>query len=63
LPRNINPDLLGDRLLHHHRGRGHYVIADTTAINLARLDAWWTGTPVARTRTTHLARLGFTLAA
>jgi IS5 family transposase len=34
-----------------------------TAINLIRLDAWWTGTPVARTRTTHLARLGLTLAA
>jgi transposase len=34
-----------------------------TAINLIRLDAWWTGTPVARTRTTHLARLGLALAA
>jgi hypothetical protein len=35
-----------------------------TAINLIRLDAWWTGTPLQqRTRTTHLARLGFTLAA
>jgi transposase len=34
-----------------------------TAINLIRLDAWWTGTPVARTRTTHLARLNLALAA
>jgi hypothetical protein len=34
-----------------------------TAINLIRLDAWWTGTPLQRTRTTHLARLGLTLAA
>jgi transposase len=28
-----------------------------TAINLIRLDAWWTGTPLDRTRTTHLQRL------
>jgi IS5 family transposase len=34
-----------------------------TAINLIRLDAWWTGTPLQRTRTTHLARLSLTLAA
>jgi hypothetical protein len=34
-----------------------------TAINLIRLDAWWTGTPLDRTRTTHLQRLDFTLAA
>jgi transposase len=34
-----------------------------TAINLIRLDAWWNGTPLQRTRTTHLARLGLTLAA
>lgn len=33
------------------------------AINLVRLDAWWTGVPVQRTRTTHLSRLGLTLAA
>jgi IS5 family transposase len=33
------------------------------AINLIRLDAWWTGTPLQRTRTTHLARLDLTLAA
>jgi hypothetical protein len=33
------------------------------AINLIRLDAWWTGTPIQRTRTTHLSRLGLTLAA
>lgn len=34
-----------------------------TAINLIRLDAWWTGTPLQRTRTTHLARLDLALAA
>jgi hypothetical protein len=34
-----------------------------TAINLIRLDAWWTGTPLQRTRATHLARLDLTLAA
>ncbi len=34
-----------------------------TAINLIRLDAWWTGHPLDRTRTTHLQRLDFDLAA
>ena len=34
-----------------------------TAINLIRLDAWWTGHPLDRTRTTHLQRLDFTLTA
>jgi transposase len=34
-----------------------------TAINLIRLYAWWTGTPLQRTRTTHLSRLDLTLAA
>jgi transposase len=34
-----------------------------TAVNLIRLHAWWTGTPLQRTRTTHLARLDLTLAA
>ena len=33
------------------------------AINLIRLHAWWTGTPIQRTRTTHLSRLNITLAA
>jgi hypothetical protein len=33
------------------------------AVNLARMDAWWTGTPLQRTRTTHLARLDLALAA
>jgi hypothetical protein len=32
-----------------------------TAVNLIRLNAWWTDTPLGRTRTTHLSRL--TLAA
>ena len=30
------------------------------AINLIRLDAWWTGKPLDRTRTTHLQRLDLT---
>ncbi|MCW2639032.1 MAG: transposase family protein [Dactylosporangium sp.] len=34
-----------------------------TAINLIRLDAWWTGTPLDRPRTSHLARLDLGLAA
>jgi transposase len=34
-----------------------------TAINLIRLDAWWTGKPLDRTRTTHLQRLHLTPAA
>jgi hypothetical protein len=33
-----------------------------TAVNLIRLHAWWTGTPIQRTRTTHLSRLDLTLA-
>jgi transposase len=37
--------------------------AAATAINLIRLDAWWTGTPLDRTRTTHLQRLDLTLTA
>jgi transposase len=31
--------------------------AAAAAINLIRLDAWWTGRPLDRTRTTHLQRL------
>lgn len=34
-----------------------------TAINLIRLNAWWTNTPLQRTRTTQLSRLDLTLAA
>jgi hypothetical protein len=37
--------------------------AAAAAINLIRLDAWWTGRPLDRTRTTHLQRLNFTDAA
>jgi len=37
--------------------------AAAAAINLIRLDAWWTGKPLDRTRTTHLQRLDFSLAA
>jgi hypothetical protein len=40
---------------------GHTIAA--TAINMIRLDAYWTGHPLDRTRTSHLARLDFTLAA
>ncbi|MFC3584224.1 transposase [Streptantibioticus rubrisoli] len=32
-----------------------------TAVNLIRLDAWWTGNPLDRDRTSHLTRLGLTL--
>lgn len=38
-------------------------VSAATAVNLIRLDAWWTGTPPARTRTSHLTRLGLGLAA
>jgi transposase len=34
-----------------------------TAVNLIRLNAWWTDTPLQRTRTTHLSRLNLALAA
>ena len=33
------------------------------ALNLLRLHAYWTGTPLDRRRTSHLARLGLGLAA
>ena len=39
----------------------HILIA--TVINLIRLDAWWTGTPLGPTRTSHYARLELDLAA
>jgi hypothetical protein len=38
-------------------------VITATAINLIRLDAWWTTTPPGRTRTSHLATLGASLAA
>jgi Transposase DDE domain len=34
---------------------GHVLTA--AAVNLIRLDAWWTGTPLAQTRTSRLAAL------
>jgi Transposase DDE domain len=37
--------------------------AAAAAINLIRLDAYWTGTPLDRTRTSHLQRLQLSLAA
>jgi hypothetical protein len=33
------------------------------ALNLLRLEAYWTGTPLDRQRTSHLARLELSLAA
>jgi hypothetical protein len=33
----------------------HVLLA--TATNLIRLDAWWTGTPLGTTRTSHYTRL------
>jgi hypothetical protein len=43
----VNPGLCQD--LEHNTA--------AAAINLIRLDAWWTGKPLDRTRTTHLQRL------
>jgi len=37
--------------------------AAAAAVNLIRLDAWRTGRPLDRTRTSHLQRLDFTAAA
>ena len=37
--------------------------AAAAAVNLIRLDAWWTGRPLDRTRTTHLQRLDLSRAA
>jgi transposase len=42
--------------------RLEHVLA-ATAINLIRLDAWWTGTPFDHSRSTHLQRLDYALAA
>jgi len=33
------------------------------AVSMIRLDAYWTGHPLDRTRSSHLARLDFTLTA
>jgi transposase len=54
--------------LHHARYRSlaktHLEHAySAAALNLIRLDAWWNGHPLDRTRTTHLARLELRLAA
>lgn len=50
----------------HYRGlrKTHlaHVLA-AAAINLVRLDAWWTGTPPGRTRTSRLTTLDYDLAA
>ena len=50
----------------HYRGLPKTALEHTiaaTAINLIRLDAYWTGRPLDRTRSSHLARLDFTVAA
>ena len=38
-------------------------VLSAVALNLIRLDAWWNGHPLDRTRTSHLARLELALAA
>ncbi len=38
-------------------------VLTATALNLIRLNAWWTGTPLGGTRTSHLAALNFELTA
>jgi Transposase and inactivated derivatives len=38
-------------------------VYSAVALNLIRMDAWWTGHPLDRTRTSHLARLDHALAA
>jgi hypothetical protein len=38
-------------------------IYSAMALNLIRLDAWWNGHPLDRTRTTHIARLELRLTA
>jgi hypothetical protein len=37
-------------------------VLTATAINLIRLDAWWTGTPLGHTRNSHLSTFDFALA-
>ncbi|WP_246144541.1 transposase [Actinacidiphila oryziradicis] len=54
--------------MHHARYRGlaktHLEhVFSAVALNLLRLDAWWNGHPLDRTRTSHLARLELSLAA
>ncbi|MER6114195.1 transposase [Streptomyces hirsutus] len=38
-------------------------VFSAVALNLIRLDAWWNGHPLDRTRTSHLAQLDLDLAA
>jgi hypothetical protein len=39
-----------------------HTILVAAALNLIRLDAWLTGTPLANTRTSHFSQLALTLA-
>jgi hypothetical protein len=46
------------------RAQGHLAhVFTAVAINLIRLDAWWTATPLGQTQTSHLTTLGASLAA
>jgi hypothetical protein len=38
-------------------------VLTATALNLIRLEAWWTGSPLRGTRTSHFSNLDFELAA
>jgi hypothetical protein len=38
-------------------------VFSAVALNLIRLNAWWNGRPLDRTRTSHLSRLELALAA
>ncbi|WP_330346808.1 hypothetical protein [Streptomyces sp. NBC_00582] len=43
--------------------QGEDVPAASVALNLIRLGTWWNGHPLDRTRVSHPARLGLSLAA
>ncbi len=54
--------------MRHARYRGRKKVhlehvLSAVALNLTRLDHWWNGHPLDRTRTSHLTRLQLTLAA
>jgi transposase len=52
------------RTRYRGRGKTHLEhVFSAVALNLIRLDAWWNGRPLDRTRTSHLARLDLSLAA
>jgi hypothetical protein len=51
----VTPPLGLDKIRLEHSGAA-------AAVNLIRLDAWWTGRPLDRTRTSHLQQLVLTSA-